>query len=71
MVSLRDQIGRERFKDFSEERMVPAACRSDRRSWLGKATVGLRVTNEASRFFTIRRAISAGILSAIISGGRD
>ena len=39
----------------------PAACRFNLVSWLGNATWGLRVINEASRFFTILSAIPAGI----------
>lgn|ERR1035437_676035 len=39
-------------------------------SRLGNATCGLRMINEASRFFIILPAILAGIPIAIISGGR-
>jgi hypothetical protein len=39
-------------------------------SWRGKATRGLRLTNDVSRFSVILTAIPAGMPIAIISDGR-
>ena len=48
--------------------MFPVVYRFNYFSRLGNATCGLRMINEASRFFTILPAILAGIPIAIISG---